>query len=154
MFVQPPQDNNFYMDTGASGHMTFNQGTMHSLTPCNFNFVGNGDVVPTRYNGQCNLPFSPWPLLLKNVLENIVGYLFLYLLLKLLVCLTFFKYYVLLLDDFSHFLWVFPLRAKSEVFSVFKTFRAYVLNQFKTNSQLFQCDNGREFNNQPFLDFF
>ncbi|KAJ9565991.1 LOW QUALITY PROTEIN: hypothetical protein OSB04_001957 [Centaurea solstitialis] len=58
------------------------------------------------------------------------------------------------LDDFSHFLWVFPLRAKSEVFSIFKTFRAYVLNQFKTDIQLFQCDNGREFNNQPFLDFF
>ncbi|KAJ9562428.1 hypothetical protein OSB04_007588 [Centaurea solstitialis] len=64
-----------------------------------------------------------------------------------------FKYYVLFLDDFSHFLWVFPLRAKSEVFSVFKTFRAYVLNQYKTDIQLFQCDNGRKFNNQPFLDF-
>ncbi|KAJ9540269.1 hypothetical protein OSB04_026775 [Centaurea solstitialis] len=282
MSVQPPQDNNFYMDTGASRHMTFNQGTMHSLTPCNSSFiqVGNGAVVPARYIGQCKLPFSPWPLMLKNVLvsdkliknfisvrrftiDNSVSIEFdpfgftvkdpktgsflqrcnsdhhdLYPVLppspqsavasanvvvsfdvwhrrlghpgaavfqfllsrKFIACssqnsslchacqlgkhcrlpfslsstktsrvfelihsdlwtspvisLSGFKYYVLFLDDYCHFLWVFPLRAKSEVFSVFKTFRAYVLNQFKTDIQLFQCDNGREFNNQPFLDFF
>ncbi|KAJ9555155.1 LOW QUALITY PROTEIN: hypothetical protein OSB04_009769 [Centaurea solstitialis] len=229
MSVQPPQDNNFYMDTGASRHMTFNQGTMHSLTPCNSSFiqVGNGDVVPARYIGQCKLPFSPWPLMLKNVLvsdkliknlisvrrftiDNSVSVKFdhfgftvkdlktgsflqrcdsdhhdLYPVLppspqsavasanvavsfdvwhrrlghpgaatSPVTSLSGFKYYVLFLDDYSHFLWVFPLRAKSEVFSVFKTFRAYVLNQFKTDIQLFQCDNGREFNNQPFLDFF
>ncbi|KAJ9565039.1 hypothetical protein OSB04_001005 [Centaurea solstitialis] len=282
MSVQPPQDNNFYMDTGASRHMTFNQGTMHSLTPCNSSFiqVGNGAVVPARYIGQCKLPFSPWPLMLKNVLvsdkliKNLISVrrftidnsvsvefdpfgftvkdlktgsflqrcdsdhhdlypvlppspqtavasanvavsfdvwhrrlghpgaaVFQFLLSrKFIACfsensslchacqlgkhcrlpfslsatktsrvfelihsnlwtspvtsLSGFKYYVLFLDGYSHFLWVFPLRAKSEVFSVFKTFRAYVLNQFKTDIQLFQCDNGREFNNQPFLDFF
>ncbi|KAJ9562193.1 hypothetical protein OSB04_007353 [Centaurea solstitialis] len=279
---QVPQDNNFYMDSGATRHMTFNQGTMHSLTPCNSNFiqVGNGAVVPARYIGQCSFPFSSWPLQLKNVLvsdkiiknlisvrrftvDNSVSVEFdpfgftvkdfqtgrplqrydsdhhdLYPVLpspppsalasanvavsfdtwhhrlghpgapvfqflmsrKFISCssktsslchvcqlgkhcrlpfsvsstktsrvfelihsdlwtspvtsLSGFKYYVLFLDDFSHFLWVFPLRAKSEVFSTFKTFRAYVLNQFKTDIQLFQCDNGREFNNQPLLDFF
>ncbi|KAJ9549163.1 hypothetical protein OSB04_021706 [Centaurea solstitialis] len=72
MSVQPPQDNNFYMDTGASRHMTFNQGTMHSLTPCNSSFiqVGNGAMVPARYVGQGSLPFSQWPLKLKNVLVS------------------------------------------------------------------------------------
>ncbi|KAJ9564021.1 hypothetical protein OSB04_009181 [Centaurea solstitialis] len=282
MSVQAPQDNNFYMDSGASRHMTFNQGTMHYLTPCNSNFiqVGNGDMVPARYIGHCTLPYSSYPLYLNNVLvsdkliknlisvrrftiDNSVSVEFdpfgftvkdlktgsflqrcdsdhhdLYPVLpptprsalasanvavsfdvwhrrlghpgaaifqflvsrKFIACssrtstlchacqlgkhcrlpfslsttktsrvfelihsdlwtspvtsLSGFKYYVLFLDDFSHFLWVFPLRAKSEVFSVFKTFRAYVLNQFKTDIQLFQCDNGREFNNQPFLDFF
>ncbi|KAJ9567646.1 hypothetical protein OSB04_003612 [Centaurea solstitialis] len=281
MSVQAPRDNNFYMDSGATRHMTFNQGTMHSLTPCNSNFiqVGNGAMVPARYIGQCTLPYSLHPLHLKNVLvsdkliknlisvrrftiDNSVSVEFdpfgftvkdlktgsfiqrcdsdhhdLYPVLppaprsalasanvvvsfdvwhrrlghpgaaifqflvsrKFIACssqtsilchacqlgkhcrlpfslsttktsrvfelihsdlwtshvtsLSGFKYYVLFLDDFSHFLWVFPLRAKSEVFSVFKTFRAYVLNQFKTDIQLFQCDNGREFNNQPFLDF-
>ncbi|KAJ9553280.1 hypothetical protein OSB04_017325 [Centaurea solstitialis] len=252
MSVQAPQDNNFYMDSGATRHMTFNQGTMHSLTPCNSNFiqVGNGAMVPARYIGQCTLPYSLHPLQLKNVLvsdkliknlisvrrftiDNSVSVEFdpfgftvkdlktgsflqrcdsdhhdLYPVLppaprsalasanvavsfdvwhrrlghpgkhyrlpfslsttktsrvfelihsdlwtSPVTSLSGFKYYVLFLDDFSHFLWVFPLRAKSEVFSVFKTFRAYVLNQFKTDIQLFQCDNGREFNNQPFLDF-
>ncbi|KAJ9564516.1 hypothetical protein OSB04_000482 [Centaurea solstitialis] len=298
MSVQVPQDKKIYMDSGATRHMTFNQGTMHSLTPCNSNFiqVDNGAMVPARYIGQCTLPYSLHPLHLKNVLvsdkliknlisvrrftiDNSVSVEFdpfgftvkdlktgsflqrcdsdhhdLYPVLpptprsalasanqgrrerdckthpssrdevavsfdiwhrrlghpgaaifqflvsrKFIACssetstlchacqlgkhcrlpfslsttktsrvfelihsdlwsspitsLSGFKYYVLFLDDFSHFLWVFPLRAKSEVFSVFKTFRAYVLNQFKTDIQLFQCDNGREFKNQPFLDF-
>ncbi|KAJ9560758.1 LOW QUALITY PROTEIN: hypothetical protein OSB04_005918, partial [Centaurea solstitialis] len=253
MSVQAPQDNNFYMDSGATRHMTFNQGTMHSLTPCNSNFiqVGNGAVVPARYIGHCTLPYSSYPLYLNNVLvsdkliknlisvrrftiDNSVSVEFdpfgftvkdlktgsflqrcdsdhhdLYPVLpptprsafasanvavsfdvwhrrlghpgaaifqflvsrKFITCssrtstlchacqlgkhcrlpfslsttttsrvfelihsdlwtspvtsLSGFKYYVLFLDDFSHFLWVFPLRAKSEVFSVFKTFRAY-----------------------------
>ncbi|KAJ9563084.1 hypothetical protein OSB04_008244 [Centaurea solstitialis] len=282
MSVQAPQDNNFYMDSGATRHMTFNQGTMHSLTPCNSNFiqVGNGAMVPARYIGHCTLPYFSYPLHLNNVLvsdkliKNLISVrrftidnsvsvefdpfgftvkdlktgsflqrcdsdhhdlypvlpptprsalasanvavsfdvwhrrlghpgaaIFQYLVSrKFITCssrtstlchacqlgkhcrlpfslsttktsrvfelihsdlwtspvtsLSGFKYYVLFLDDFSHFLWVFPLRAKSEVFSIFKTFRAYVLNQFKTDIQLFQCDNGREFNNQPFLDFF
>ncbi|KAJ9536259.1 hypothetical protein OSB04_un000559 [Centaurea solstitialis] len=43
MSVHVPQDNNFYMDSGANRHMTFNQGTMHSLTPCNSNFIQRCD---------------------------------------------------------------------------------------------------------------
>ncbi|KAJ9557448.1 hypothetical protein OSB04_012062, partial [Centaurea solstitialis] len=65
-----------------------------------------------------------------------------------------YKYYILFLDDFSHFLWVFPLRVKSDVFKVFCTFCAYVVNQFKTDIQSFQCDNGREFNNTNLLTLF
>ncbi|KAJ9565668.1 hypothetical protein OSB04_001634 [Centaurea solstitialis] len=249
--VPVPQDNNFYMDSGATRHMTFNQGTMHSLTPCNSNFiqVGNGAVIPARYIGQCSFPFSSWPLQLKNVLlfdkiiknlifvrrftvDNSVSVEFdpfgftvkdfqtgrplqrcdsdhhdLYPVIpssppsalasanvaisfdtwhrrlghpgaavfqflmscKFISCsgktssvchacqlgkhcrlpfsvsstktsrvfelihsdlwtspvtsLSGFKYYVLFLDDFYHFLWVFPLRAKSEVFSTFKTLK-------------------------------
>ncbi|KAJ9565369.1 hypothetical protein OSB04_001335 [Centaurea solstitialis] len=266
MSVQAPQDNNFYMDSGATRHMTLG--------------VGNGAMVPARYIGHCTLPYSSDPFHLNNVLvsdkliKNLISVrrftidnsisvefdpfgftvkdlktgsflqrcdsdhhdlypvlppapqstlasanvavsfdvwhrrlghpgaaIFQFLLSrKFIACssqtstlchacqlgkhcrlpfslsttktsrvfelihsdlwtspvisLSGFKYYVLFLDDFSHFLWVFPLRAKSEVFDVFKTFRAYVLNQFKTDIQLFQCDNGHEFNNQPFLDFF
>lgn len=61
-----------------------------------------------------------------------------------------FKYYVLFLDDYTHFLWVFPLRAKSDVFDVFSKFHAYVQTQFQSNIQLFQCDNGH----QTLLTFF
>ena len=38
------------------------------------------------------------------------------------------KYYLVLLDDFSHFLWVFPIKYKSQVYDVFLPFRAYVNN--------------------------
>ena len=37
MSIQQPrqiEDNNYYMDTGASSHMSFNQGNLLSLKPC------------------------------------------------------------------------------------------------------------------------
>ena len=55
------------------------------------------------------------------------------------------RYYVLFLDDFSHYLWVYLLRMKSDVFSKFLHFSAYVRNQFKTSIKTFQCDNGGEY---------
>ncbi|GJZ07935.1 ribonuclease H-like domain-containing protein [Tanacetum coccineum] len=53
-----------------------------------------------------------------------------------------FKYYVLFLDHFSHFLWIYPLRSKSDMFDKFLHFRNYVKNQFKCEIKSFQCDHG------------
>ena len=64
------------------------------------------------------------------------------------------KYYVLFLDDYTHYLWVYPLRRKSDVFSKFLHFEAYVDTQFKTKIQSLQCDNGGEYNNSFFHDHF
>ena len=64
------------------------------------------------------------------------------------------RYYVLFLDQFSHFLWVYPIRSKAEVFSKFHLFFKYVENQFKTKVQTLQCDNGTEYNNSKFHNFF
>jgi len=36
------------------------------------------------------------------------------------------QYYVLLLDDYSNFLWTFPLSKKFQVFSTFLSFRAFI----------------------------
>lgn len=64
------------------------------------------------------------------------------------------KYYVLFLDDYSHFLWVFLLCRKSDVFSKFLIFFSYVETQFKTKIQALQCDNGGEYTNTNFHNFF
>ena len=64
------------------------------------------------------------------------------------------KYYVLFLDQYSHFLWVYPLRYKHETFSKFLHFSKYVKNQFGTKIKSLQCDNGGEFDNSRFHDFF
>ncbi|KAJ9543513.1 LOW QUALITY PROTEIN: hypothetical protein OSB04_023220 [Centaurea solstitialis] len=242
MSVQQPactQDNNYYMDTGASSHMSYDQGNLLSLKPCGKSkviMVGNGVLLSVSYIGDTFLPLSRTPLALKNVLvsdqmvKNLIsvcrftidnwvsvefdpfgfsikdlntgqllhradsiGDLYpspqpsvpsttafvvvspscgivtwvirvsLPLVFELvhsdlwtspISSLSGYKYYILFLDDFSHFLWVFPLRVKSDVFKVFCTFRAYVVNQFKTNIQSFQCDNGREFNNANLLSLF
>ena len=58
-----------------------------------------------------------------------------------------YKYYLVVLDDFTHYLWTFPLRQKSDTFPTLKHFFAYVSTQFNTTIQSIQCDNGREFDN-------
>ena len=62
------------------------------------------------------------------------------------------KYYVIFLDQFSNFVWAYPLRKKSETFAKYLHFSAYVRNQFKCTIKALQCDNGGEYNNRVFLD--
>lgn len=54
------------------------------------------------------------------------------------------KYYVIFLHNFSHIIWVYSLRYKSDAFSKFVHFYQYVKTQFKTEIQSFKCDNGRD----------
>jgi hypothetical protein len=60
---------------------------------------------------------------------------------------TGFKYYLVILDDFSHYVWMFPLRHKSDTTTTFSNFLAYVYTQFFLGVQSLQCDNGKEFDN-------
>jgi hypothetical protein len=57
------------------------------------------------------------------------------------------KYYMVILDDFIHYLWTFPLKLKSDTFTTLSNFFAYVSNQFGRKIKAIQCDNGREFDN-------
>ncbi|GJR20148.1 ribonuclease H-like domain-containing protein [Tanacetum coccineum] len=59
-----------------------------------------------------------------------------------------FKYYVLFLDHYSQFVWVYPLVNKSYVMLKFVLFRNYVHTQFKCEIKSFQCDHGGEFDNR------
>jgi hypothetical protein len=65
-----------------------------------------------------------------------------------------YKYYLLILDDFSHYLWTFPLRQKSNTFPTLSHFFAWVSTQFSRTIRSIQCDNGREFYNNVSRDFF
>ena len=65
-----------------------------------------------------------------------------------------FKYYLVILDDFTHFVWTFPLRNKSEVHSLFLNFQRYVSVHFFLPIRFIQCDNGREFDNIKNRTFF
>ncbi|GJS87404.1 ribonuclease H-like domain-containing protein [Tanacetum coccineum] len=59
-----------------------------------------------------------------------------------------YKYYVLFLDHYSQFVWVYPLLNKSDVYSKILLFRTYVHTQFKSEIKSFQCDHGGEFDNR------
>jgi hypothetical protein len=64
------------------------------------------------------------------------------------------KYYVIFLDHFSHYLWVYPLRNKSDTFAKFVEFRSLVKTQFNAEIKAFQCDHGGEFDNTIFHQLF
>jgi hypothetical protein len=65
-----------------------------------------------------------------------------------------YKYYLVILDDFSHFLWTFPLRLKSDTFTTLTHFFTWVSTQFRRPVRALQCDNGREFDNNASRSFF
>lgn len=64
-----------------------------------------------------------------------------------IVSFTGYKYYLVLVDDCSHYSWTFPLRQKSYATTTLKKFYAHILNQFHMLIQCLQCDNGGEFVN-------
>jgi hypothetical protein len=57
------------------------------------------------------------------------------------------KYYLDILDDFTHYLWTFPLKFKSNTFTTLSNFFAYVSTQFGRTVKAIQCDNRYEFDN-------
>jgi hypothetical protein len=65
-----------------------------------------------------------------------------------------YKYYQVILDDYSHFLWTFPLRLKSDTFTTLTHFFAWVSTRFRRPVRALQCDNGREFDNNASRSFF
>jgi hypothetical protein len=65
-----------------------------------------------------------------------------------------YKYYLVILDDYSHYVWTFPFRAKSEVHNIFLNFCQYVQTHFCLPIRFIQCDNGKEFDNIANRTFF
>ena len=64
----------FYMDTGATSHMTHSQGNLMLYFPLKHEFnnaivVGNGQMIPIHGYGQLSFPSLQQPLTLKNVLH-------------------------------------------------------------------------------------
>lgn len=65
-----------------------------------------------------------------------------------------FRYYLLVIDDFSRFTWIFPLHYKSKVKYAISNFKAYVNTQFHTSIQVVRSENGGEFDNHFLLHMF
>ena len=54
------------------------------------------------------------------------------------------KYALTFIDDFSRYCWVYFLKHKSEVFDLFKVFKALVENQYGRRLKILKYDNGGE----------
>lgn len=61
-----------------------------------------------------------------------------------------FRYYLVLIDDFTKFAWVYLLKHKSNVFDVFKYFKATTENQLDSKIKILRTDWGGEFNSKTF----
>jgi hypothetical protein len=65
-----------------------------------------------------------------------------------------FGYYLVIIDDYSHYFWSFPLHKKSDVYRTFVAFHAFVTTRFNLPILTIQCDNGKEFDNIKLNTFF
>lgn len=56
-----------------------------------------------------------------------------------------FRYYVIFVDHYTRYVWLYPLRLKSDVFSIFRQFKALVENHFNTKIVTVYSDGGGEY---------
>jgi transposase InsO family protein len=63
------------------------------------------------------------------------------------------KYGYIIVDDYSHFTWVFFLHNKSETQDVFKKFLKRAQNEFDVKVKKIRSDNGSEFKNTQVEDY-
>ena len=61
-----------------------------------------------------------------------------------------YKYYVVFVDDFSRYTWIYPLHTKSDVYACFIKFKIPVEKQFSHPIKQLQSDGGGEFTSNHF----
>jgi len=66
---------------------------------------------------------------------------------------TGYKYWITLIDDFSHFHVVIPLKAKSDTFEAFKCYKAYAENYLDRKIKTLRDDKGGEYMSNEFDRF-
>ncbi|KAI0495692.1 hypothetical protein KFK09_021995 [Dendrobium nobile] len=63
------------------------------------------------------------------------------------------RFFVLFIDDYSRYTWLFPLLHKSDVFNVFKQFTTLIENQLNHRIKILRTDGGTEFTNLQMKSF-
>ena len=56
-----------------------------------------------------------------------------------------FRYYIVFVDAYSRFTWLYPLKLKSDALPTFISFHKLAENQYQTKLKAIQTDNGGEF---------
>ena len=64
-----------------------------------------------------------------------------------------FNYFVTFIDDYSRCTWVFLMKSRSELFSIFQKFCAEIRTQFGVVIKTLRSDNAREYFSQQFNEF-
>ena len=63
------------------------------------------------------------------------------------------RYYIAFIDDYTRMCWVYFLKFKTEVASVFMKFKNWIENQSGHRIQVVRSDNGTEYTSNKFAKF-
>jgi hypothetical protein len=99
--------------TVSSFQFQCSKSSPHSCHACR---LGKHARLPFSSSQNCS--FFPFQLLHMDVWTSPV------------VSISGYQFYLVILDDYTHYVWSFPLKHKSDVLSVLATFFAYVQTQF------------------------
>ena len=61
-----------------------------------------------------------------------------------------FRYFVTFIDDYSHYTWLFLMKNRAKLFSIFQKFHAEVETQFNSSIRILRSDNAKEYFSGPF----
>ena len=64
-----------------------------------------------------------------------------------------FRYWITFINNYLRFCFVMPLKAKSQAFEAFKTFKDFAENQSKQKIKILHDDKGGEYMSNAFIDF-
>ena len=60
------------------------------------------------------------------------------------------RYFVVFIDDYSHYNWIFPMKYRSEILPIYSNFAKMVKTQFSKCIKTFQSDNALEYTQYAF----
>ena len=92
-------------------------------------------------NKMHKLPFSVSTLISTSPLEVVFSDVWT----SPLLSIDNFKYYVIFVDRFTRYTWLYPLQRKSQVSEVFQRFKVLVENRFQSKIKTLYTDNGGEY---------
>ena len=64
-----------------------------------------------------------------------------------------FQYFVTFIDDYSRCTWLFLMKNRAELYSIFQKFYAEILTQFNIFIRVLRSDNAGEYFSTPFISF-
>ncbi|PNY00673.1 retrovirus-related Pol polyprotein from transposon TNT 1-94 [Trifolium pratense] len=116
---------------------------LHALKTSNISFTGSSEkCIHCLSNKSHKLPFSKSSISSNNPLEivysDVWGPAPVY-------SIDDFRYYVIFIDHYSKYVWLYPMKFKSDVALLFPIFKNLVEKQFKTKIKTLYSDNGGEF---------
>ena len=63
------------------------------------------------------------------------------------------KYFVIFVDDFSRYTWIYLLHHRSELMFIYQTFHKMIETQFNRTVKVFRSNNTQEYNDKSLLSF-